>query len=1009
MAEDKNYIKGSSNGPSRTDKILIETLEDFASYSKIPFSEPIEFLKQNQQGIKMSKELGYTEDGFLYLYNSIDSKYKYVDPNDIKKLELFLQENDLIDFLYTNQLYVPFQIDVDKEILTKEEILKLPDIPVNHITEGQGIIRNLKEKYPDELIDLDVDFDNVDGGRINIQSLSIDSDIKEKEIYENVANELNQLANKYNVSINNYDDNPIHNFYNIIDTPTNVVDEGIELFHSISKGGTINKNFHAGTYNAALDRASQFYGGEQLYKIANDNLDFIQEQANDLVYELSEEVSFEKVENFYEVTDGMVTREIDITLPTGVEASFNIVAETSNNDLTVKFQDLDGYDGAEIYSETLWDIEYEPDNLKSVTSTIDIINDENVAEGFLDEIGLKSQAGDFNYKDGYDLYKVNIKPGANVVNIPDTVIFVEFGIEKKMSSDFIQGFIERPQTVNKFTNVTQIKIGGKTYDITDTFTSAQALQEHFKDADILVYTNDIEDVGSKSYMFLNENSYVLEKIDDAQFNIDVANKYIKNNPYETISTLSRKEAFTEPERYKVLLNALLDETDTPTNVVDDFVITQDRFGRDVTVPVDNNGNIILYRATDDPNRIIDSDFRPLSRDKGSVGLGQQSYFSPNPMYSHKYQSSGRKNYKFATQIKPNQILPTDDIVKNYPELVNALNIPEEFTNQNWRQLVNDNKAMIAMGYETGGKRFFNDNIQTFINNGIQAFGSGSTGTGGQTFIEYEIIPLVKEGDTLGIKPIATLQTKEGFAAGKVPEAFTETSLDTPDRPFGPGAAYIDEIALSTESFVDNLPLETGVKDLFLSSVDNRLKRLARQVATPGGILDAVDIWEIGVLALVAGAIAFNEIDEIPKITKNAILRTYNLSQGRPIDAPLRVIGLPVLSVSEYDIDFEYAMETLEKGEKVMPTDIIIKELAESSLEKGEPAVLPGTGVTATTGIDEEFAPYKESIIKEREETANIKRDEVKQKLLESKGVQEEKMFEQTKPKKSSGGAGAKIL
>ena len=221
------------------------------------------------------------------------------------------------------------------------------------------------------------------------------------------------------------------------------------------------------------------------------------------------------------------------------------------------------------------------------------------------------------------------------------------------------------------------------------------------------------------------------------------------------------------------------EDNTPTNVVDDFVITQDRFGRDVTVTLDNNGNIILYRATDDPNRIIDSDFRPLAKDKGSVGLGQQSYFSPNPMYSHKYQSSGRKNYKFVTEIKPNQILPTDDIVKNYPELVNALNIPEEFTNQNWRQLVNDDKAMIAMGYEKGGKRFFNDNIQTFIDNGIKAFGSGSTGTGGQTYIEYEIVPLVKEGDTLGIKPVAELTTKEGFAAGKSPEAFIETSLDTP--------------------------------------------------------------------------------------------------------------------------------------------------------------------------------------------------------------------------------------
>ena len=211
----------------------------------------------------------------------------------------------------------------------------------------------------------------------------------------------------------------------------------------------------------------------------------------------------------------------------------------------------------------------------------------------------------------------------------------------------------------------------------------------------------------------------------------------------------------------------------------EVIITKDQFGRDVTIPIDENGNIILYRATDDPNRIIDSDFRPLAKDKGSVGLGQQSYFSPNPMYSHKYESSGRKNYKFLTEIKPNQILATDFPVNNYPELVKVLNIPEEYTNQNWRQLVNNDKAMIAMGYEAGGKRFFNDNIQTFKDNGIKAFGSVSTGTGGQPFIEYEIIPLVKEGDTLGIKPIATLQTKEGFAAGKSPEAFIETSLDTP--------------------------------------------------------------------------------------------------------------------------------------------------------------------------------------------------------------------------------------
>ena len=420
------------------------------------------------------------------------------------------------------------------------------------------------------------------------------------------------------------------------------------------------------------------------------------------------------------------------------------------------------------------------------------------------------------------------------------------------------------------------------------------------------------------------------------------------------------------------------EDNTPTNVVDDVVVTQDRFGRDVTVTLDNNGNIILYRATDDPNRIIDSDFRPLSRDKGSVGLGQQSYFSPNPMYSHKYQSSGRKNYKFVTEIKPNQILPTDDIVKNYPELVNALNIPEEFTNQNWRQLVNDDKAMIAMGYETGGKRFFNDNIQIFLDNDIKAFGSGSTGTGGQTYIEYEIIPLVKEGDTLGIKPIATLQTKEGFAAGKSPEAFIETLLDTSDRPFGPGAAYIDEILNANTQLVDNLPLESVVK----KRVKNLVAKKTAQAATPGGIMDAVDAWELAVLGLMAATVAFNEIDEVPTIITNTAVNMFNSMTS--------FYGIPPVKNQEYNIDYEFVTKVLDTGEKIMPTDIIIKKVGD---------VVKGAAETgAVTGFG--YVPPNLTKTDTMETTQKIQ-----------PGVQEEKMFEQAKPKKSkaTGGAGAKIL
>lgn len=427
--------------------------------------------------------------------------------------------------------------------------------------------------------------------------------------------------------------------------------------------------------------------------------------------------------------------------------------------------------------------------------------------------------------------------------------------------------------------------------------------------------------------------------------------------------------------------------DTPTNVVDDFIIGKDWTDLDVKLSVSDDGYVQLWRGTDDPNRLVISDFTKTGGG-GRSGLGEQNYFSPTPEYANEYSGYGRRLYQFETKIKPNEILNIDIyyLKQTHPELVPLFYDVE------------------APGGPIRRKGNIQSNIGKLRELGYKAVGTAATGNQRVGQVQFEIIPLIENlDDTYGIKPIAVGQG--GLASGK---PITWIPLeDTPDRPFGPGAAHIDDIAFSTESFIDNLPLEKSVKDLFLNAADTRLKRLAGQVASPGGILDAVDIWEIGVLALVAGAIAYNEIDEIPKIGKNAILRTYNLSQGRPIDAPVRIMGLHTFEISEYDIDFEYAMETLEKGEKVMPTDIIIKELAEHSLEEGKPAVLPGTGVTATTGIDEEFAPYKESIIKEREETAKIKEDEVKQKLLESKGVQEEKMFKKAKPKKSSG-AGSRV-
>jgi len=212
-------------------------------------------------------------------------------------------------------------------------------------------------------------------------------------------------------------------------------------------------------------------------------------------------------------------------------------------------------------------------------------------------------------------------------------------------------------------------------------------------------------------------------------------------------------------------------------------------------------------------------------------------------------------------------------------------------------------------------------------------------------------------------------------------------------------SWVDNLGRTTASFVDNLPLQTVVKN----RVKNLITTKTKQLAKPGSLLvKAVDAWEFAVIGLMAAGVAFNEIDEVPTIINNTAINMFN-SMTSPY-------GIAPVEKEEYDIDYEFINTVLDTGTKVMPTDIIIEKLKPYSLEEGEDVILPGTGVTATTGIDEEFAPYKESIIKEREETANIKEDEVKQKILESKGVQEEKMFKKApKKRKPTGSAGAKIL
>jgi hypothetical protein len=760
------------------------------------------------------------------------------------------------------------------------------------------------------------------------------------------------------------------------------------------------------------------------------------------------------------------------------------------------------------------------------------------------------------------------------------------------------------------------------------------------------------------------------------------------------------------------------EDNTPTNVVDDVVIAKDDFGRNVTVPVDENGNVILYRATDNPEKIKITNFTKQG-DIRSAGLGRNTYFTTNADYSFQYAINRNNidNFKYTTNIKPNEILNLNTKISENIELAKALGVPEEFWVYEWRRLFDD-KIANRMGFASGTREFFNKNINTLIENGYKALGTSETGTGViQPYAQYEIVPLITENNNYNIKPISKLtQEKEINGLGvynetpidtptnvvddiptlntdlvwendalerrnigdknpswadnvipqnnilkpnlkfedlrkivpqiidgtvsdvdftrfgiwlmsKSPEiAFGTKSFSSPDaladitkivifngknpsdlinkntleiikneigykegsrvidyvppdnrlsksfklepqkslvglsdnlilqfgaeegpfanaqqrmkqtiinehnklyknaddyfilfrggeltddpmqsfsksgersynialhfdknltdkgvdayyvnkndfidlnslgldydnekelivykeavenpysktvmkegqtvnfldkgrvkflqdnwisisdefpkkgfilpdtsnRPFGPGAAYIDEILNANTQLVNKLPLETVVKNRIKNLITTKTKQLAK----PGSLLvKAVDAWEFGVIGLMAAGVAFNEIDEVPTIINNTAINMFN-----SMTAPY---GIAPVEKEEYDIDYEFINTVLDTGSKVMPTDIIIEKLKPYSLEEGEDVILPGTGVTATTGAKQQFEPYGEELAKRAEKTVNMKRDEVKQKILESKGVQEEKMFEQAKPKKSSGGgSGAKIL
>jgi len=343
----------------------------------------------------------------------------------------------------------------------------------------------------------------------------------------------------------------------LADTPTNVVDEGIELYHSRSKGVDKPRDFHAGTYQAAVDRSSFMFGDTNMYQLINKTQELAQEQVNDM---LSEFVS----DSTGKFEDGkFLEREILVDLPNGNQQPVNVLVETIDDTggYKVMIFDKDKF-GFTIHSEDGFGEAPANKSLLEVNGSVELIGKADDTFGYV--AGFKPENKTFNYKDGYELYKVEIKPNANVITFTENIELVENGIKQNIDPDLFVNYLEK----NLLTDIDSITLpDGKTIDLQG-LSDTEKRNKLKNNIDVIGYRNQMEDVGSTSYYFLNNDAYTETLVDNAtntKFDNDVLKKFIDTNPNVGITDFKR----ASDERLNIVTD-LLSSKDTPTNVVDDF-------------------------------------------------------------------------------------------------------------------------------------------------------------------------------------------------------------------------------------------------------------------------------------------------------------------------------------------------------------------------------------------------------------------------------------------------------
>ena len=449
----------------------------------------------------------------------------------------------------------------------------------------------------------------------------------------------------------------------LADTPTNVVGDADVYYHS--RLGEIDnaQDIHFGTYDAALDRASLQYGKESVQSFYARALD----EAYDLFRE--------EVEALELVDDGsgnfklpFKSEQFNFELenkaipPKSQEWTFEYITEGET--IRLNYIADDGFETLidEFYVET---IDYEGADVKKL-GDLDVEDIIGSKKGFRELEGhiqalqegqpVDVYKGKFDFGSKYNLYKTTIKPDAKVFDMSGQDIEITELVRKRgeselspktntVSSEFLQ-YRLFGEDAPELRNISEIKIDNVSYKPKgNVFSSNDEIIEIISNnADVVAYTNEIEDAGSTSIYVRNADAVEVSLAGEQEitdFNKDVRKKYVETSVVDEqmnlIKAADRGDISTEELDELIEIRKPSPKTGPPELETRIKVSTQNP--EDFGVP----GNVEDYKEiegwADDvikPNKIFNPD--ALTRLESST-IGQRyiwndtTEFKPSEMYS----------------------------------------------------------------------------------------------------------------------------------------------------------------------------------------------------------------------------------------------------------------------------------------------------------------------------------------------------------------------------------------